>query len=584
MSSSLAQKTEEESFVKLTIDGIEVRVSKGTNLIEAARSVGIEIPHYCYHNSLSVAGNCRMCQVKVQGMPKLTIACNTIAADGMVVYTHVTDLDVSDAQKATLEFLLINHPLDCTICDQAGHCKLQDYYYQYSLRPSRFCENKERKEKAQPLGPEVIYDGERCILCTRCVRFCDEITQTGELGVFNRGDKSVVGVFFDSDKTAALDNPLSGTVVDLCPVGALTHRRWRFNSRIWFADQLDSICIGCSTGCDIKVMRRDNQIISIKARKNEAKNLETGKCLSKEWLCDEGRYGFGRFQPDHRLLVPMMPKMGDSPLSYEQALEKASILKGADSAIAGEDALVFLSPFLTLEEMWIAIEYAQRVMKVSLACIALSCKRRVLSKVEEVLLAPNYAPNIGAARIFNLLESSDCSEEALVDMAESRYHRLLQKLNSGNIKRVLFVGDGSLWASDIDEGITNNLRVASVVSLLPRSCKSAVVAFGRLNYLCYHHFADIVFPSYTVLEKTGYMAGELSKFELSNNLRKVNKILEPCDSAVQEWRILRDMLLKHAGVRSCGVNFCNESGLDKVLEDRSFNAIAMKEICRKHKG
>ncbi|MCB0318002.1 MAG: (2Fe-2S)-binding protein, partial [Bdellovibrionales bacterium] len=207
-------------MVTLRIDDKEVCVPKGTNLIEAAKTVGIEIPHYCYHPHLSVPGNCRMCQVKVEGAPKLMIGCHSIAQEGMTVRTHHTSQEVVDAQAATLEFILINHPLDCTVCDQAGHCKLQDYHYEYNARPSRFIENKVHKPKAKPLGPTVMLDAERCIMCTRCIRFCDEITQTSELGMINRGDRSEITI---SDGRE-LNNALSGTVVDLCPVGALTHK------------------------------------------------------------------------------------------------------------------------------------------------------------------------------------------------------------------------------------------------------------------------------------------------------------------------------------------------------------------------
>ncbi|RIL10086.1 MAG: hypothetical protein DCC75_05095, partial [Proteobacteria bacterium] len=239
----------QKEMVELSIDGKPVRVAKGTNLIEAAKTIGVDIPYYCYHPHLSIAGNCRMCQVRVKGAPKMEIACNTQVRAGMEVQTHLTSQEVADSQAATLEFILINHPLDCTVCDQAGHCKLQDYHYEYNARPSRFVEDKVHKVKAEPLGPTVILDGERCIMCTRCVRFCDEVTKTSELGMLNRGDRSVIAV----NPGRVLDNPLSGTVVDLCPVGALTHRSWRFNTRIWFTKQTDSICPGCSTGCNVKV-------------------------------------------------------------------------------------------------------------------------------------------------------------------------------------------------------------------------------------------------------------------------------------------------------------------------------------------
>ncbi|MCB0336719.1 MAG: (2Fe-2S)-binding protein, partial [Bdellovibrionales bacterium] len=288
----MAEAATASDVVTLTIDDQQVQVPKGTMLIEAAKRAGIEVPYYCYHPHLSSPGNCRMCQVEVEGAPKMQIACSVPVAEGMVVRTQKTSQKVKDTQASTLEFILINHPLDCTVCDQAGHCKLQDYHYEYNARPSRFLENKEHKVKATPLGPTVMLDGERCIMCTRCIRFCDEVTKTSELGMLNRGDRSVISI----NPGKELDNPLSGTVVDLCPVGALTHKNWRFNTRIWYTKQADTICPGCSTGCNVKVAVRDKQVVQVKARLNSEVN--------KEWLCDEGRYGFGRYLPEQRLMTP----------------------------------------------------------------------------------------------------------------------------------------------------------------------------------------------------------------------------------------------------------------------------------------
>ena len=181
----------------LTIDGREVTVPAGTNLIEAARHAGVEIPHYCYHPGLSVAGQCRLCMVDIEKAPRPTIACNTQATDGMVVLTQ-TDR-VLETRRSIMEFHLINHPLDCPVCDQAGECYLQIYYMKHGLYDPRMVDEKVHKPKAVPLGHHVILDAERCILCSRCVRFCDEITGTGELGIFNRGDHSEIGLFPGQD-------------------------------------------------------------------------------------------------------------------------------------------------------------------------------------------------------------------------------------------------------------------------------------------------------------------------------------------------------------------------------------------------
>jgi NADH-quinone oxidoreductase subunit G len=300
---------------KLTINGTPVEVAPGTNLIEAARQVGADVPHYCYHPGLSVAGQCRLCMVDIEKAPRPTIACNTVAADGMVVWTE-TDR-VKDTRRSILEFHLINHPLDCPVCDQSGECWLQIYYMQHGLYDPRMMEDKVRKPKAVPLGPHVILDAERCILCSRCVRFCDEITGTGELGIFHRGDHSEIGLFPGRDLT----NKYSGNVVDICPVGALTDRDFRFQVRVWYLDTARSICPGCSRGCniDVHVSRRrphhnqGRRVARLKPRFNADVN--------RWWICDDGRYGFGFVDDPSRLRAPLRRQDGRQvPAGWDEAL------------------------------------------------------------------------------------------------------------------------------------------------------------------------------------------------------------------------------------------------------------------------
>jgi len=212
---------------KLTIDGKQIEVPGGLNLIQAAERAGIEIPHYCYHPGLTVVGNCRMCLVEIEKAPKLQIACNTSVAEGMVVHTQSPR--TRTAQKAVLEFLLVNHPIDCPVCDQAGECKLQDYYMDYDRQPSRFpLGKKNHKGKAIDVGSGVMLDQERCILCARCTRFFDEITKSSELAIFERGD----GCKIDIWPGKPVDNKYAGNVVDICPVGALTEKDFRFRMRL----------------------------------------------------------------------------------------------------------------------------------------------------------------------------------------------------------------------------------------------------------------------------------------------------------------------------------------------------------------
>jgi NADH-quinone oxidoreductase subunit G len=283
---------------KLTINGKEIEVPAGTNLIEAARRLGVEVPHYCYHPGLSIAGQCRLCMVDIEKTPRPTIACNTLAADGMVVDTE-TDR-VRETRKSIMEFHLINHPLDCPVCDQAGECWLQIYYMKHGLYDPRMTDEKVHKPKAVPLGPHVMLDAERCILCSRCVRFCDEITHTGELGIFSRGDHSEIGLFPGQE----LDNKYSANVVDICPVGALTDRDFRFQVRVWYLDSAKSVCPGCARGCNIEVHVNRRRPHHNEGRRVARLKPRFNADVNRWWLCDAGRYGFTPVDAADRLLVP----------------------------------------------------------------------------------------------------------------------------------------------------------------------------------------------------------------------------------------------------------------------------------------
>ncbi len=501
-------------FVTITIDDKEVRVPKGTNLIEAAHSAGIEIPHYCYHRHLSIAGNCRMCQVEIEGRPKLEIACNTGAQEGMVVRTQQSSERTADAQRATLEFLLINHPLDCTVCDQAGHCKLQDYYYEYNAKPSRFIEQKVHKVKAEPLGPNVIYDGERCILCTRCVRFCDEVTETSELGLFNRGDKAVIGIHEGKE----LDNPFSACVVDLCPVGALTHRKWRFNTRIWYTGEHDSVCTGCSTGCNVNVCVRDDQVVQVKGRLNSEVN--------QEWLCDEGRYGFSRFQPATRLTSAF--------IRQDNYLEKVSLETAFDSvAKLGEgdasEKAVILSPFLGVEDLWMSFRFAESIMGLGAGSdeIAMQLRQRQLSELEQTLISPDYAPNAAAMRLFGYATNTDDWRGAI----EQGYQRTLERLRAGSVRRLLLVGDFALRAEDLDEELVQALlKVETSVALTPRGLIDGESESNES--LGAHQLCQVVLPSRSVNEKSATMLNREMR------VQRVAALLNAPLGSMPEWSLL----------------------------------------------
>jgi NADH-quinone oxidoreductase subunit G len=263
-------------MVKVLVDGVEVEADSRDNLIEAARRVGVAIPYFCYHPRLSIAGQCRMCLVETSDAPgRLVPGCQVRVKEGLKIVT--TTPAVKDNQRGSMEFHLINHPVDCAICDQSGECKLQDYYMEYDHQPSRIRTYKLNKPKREVFGPMVVYDAERCIMCTRCVRFMDEIAQEPQLAVVQRGSHSLISTF----PGQPLDSKYSGNTVDICPVGALLNRDFRFQSRVWFVDKTPTVCTGCSNGCNVYGESRGEVMYRLLPRRNEEVN--------QVWMCDEGR-------------------------------------------------------------------------------------------------------------------------------------------------------------------------------------------------------------------------------------------------------------------------------------------------------
>jgi NADH-quinone oxidoreductase subunit G len=306
-------------MAKVTIDGIEVEVQDGINVIEAAKAADVHVPHFCYHPSLSIVGQCRMCLVEVEGMPKLQAGCATPVKDGMKV--AVWNEKVDKARKGQMEFLLINHPLDCPICDKAGECPLQDYSFNYGSVTSRYGEFKRTYPGMDrtAIGPHVIQNMNRCIHCTRCIRFTAEITGTSELAFFKRGASTEVGVF----PGTPLDNWMSACVTDICPTGALTPREFRFESRVWNLDSTESVCNGCDVGCNMFIGHRNGQVFRYRPRVNPDVN--------DHWLCDYGRFSYEQYDTD-RVVVPKVRTEDDylAISTWEEALE--SIEKGFSGA------------------------------------------------------------------------------------------------------------------------------------------------------------------------------------------------------------------------------------------------------------
>ena len=323
----------EKKMVSLTIEGRPVTVPEGTSILEAAKTVGILIPHYCYHPALPVAGVCRMCLVDVEKAPKLAPACATAVAEGQVVHTRTEK--ALEARKGVLEMLLINHPLDCPICDQSGECELQDYTYQEGRADSRYREPK-RFNPVEDFGGDVVYVTNRCILCTRCVRFMDDVAHDPVLNVSERGDRAVIGKFEGADLT----HPWASNVVDLCPVGALLSKDFLNKARAWELDRSASICPNCTQGCNAIIETRDNQVVRMRPRPNPDVN--------EYFMCDAGRLNYRWINRTDRLQLPMVQANGDlTPFDLDPALEAAA------AALRGKRVTVLASPMLSNESLFL---------------------------------------------------------------------------------------------------------------------------------------------------------------------------------------------------------------------------------------
>ncbi len=360
---------------KLTIDGKEVEVPEGTNLIEAGRNIDSKIPHYCYHSKLSIAGNCRICLVEIEKQPKLQIACNTKAMEGMVV--HTKSPKVLEARQSVMEFILVNHPIDCPVCDQAGECKLQEYYMRHDLKPSRMEEEKVHKEKAIPLGPNVMLDMERCILCSRCVRFCKEIAEEDELCFTERGDHTELTTY----PGKALENPYSLNTVDICPVGALTSRDFRFKQRVWFLKETDSVCPGCATGCNIELNHNKEVLYRILPRKNEEVN--------ENWMCDEGRETYKPVHQENRLRHPLV-RIGNQ-LEVSRREKALAELKKSLEGISGSAILAIGSAQFTNEDNFAFMKFMKEGLGVQ--DFVYQAKEVENPSHDDYLISPDKNPN-----------------------------------------------------------------------------------------------------------------------------------------------------------------------------------------------
>ena len=320
-------------LVKYKLNGVEREAEEGRLIIDDAKDAGVEIPHYCYHPALGNPGNCRMCIVEVTGAPKPQVSCRTGVREGLEVKSD-SDL-VKRAQASALELHLVNHPLDCPVCDQSGECGLQDYYMKIGQYSSSVREDKEHKGKRIEAGPHVMLDQERCVLCTRCTRFVDNVTKTHELGIFGMGHTEKI----DVTPGMTLDNAYSGNVVDICPVGALTDRDFRYKVRVWYLDKTDSICPGCSRGCNISVHANTERPWHNDGKRVARLKPRVNMDVNGHWMCDDGRYGFGNLDSDRLGKVVKLTPEKTEKSWFTMAEELAGVLKGDGIAVVASGML-----------------------------------------------------------------------------------------------------------------------------------------------------------------------------------------------------------------------------------------------------
>ncbi len=462
-------KEKDNNLISVFIDEEEIQVPAGINMIEAARLAGKEVPHYCYHPKLSVPGNCRMCLMeygmplkdhatgepildrrglqKIGWLPRPAIACATKALPGIHIRTD-SQL-VRDCRNGVMEFLLINHPLDCPICDQAGECSLQEYAADYGRGYSRFKEDKNVKPKRTRLGPRVMLDDERCILCSRCIRFCKEVAGDDVLGFINRGSYSTLTCFPGKE----LQNNYSLNTVDICPVGALTSIDFRFKMRVWFLKETSSICADSSVGVNTVVGSREGKIYRITPRRNDEVN--------DTWMPDSGRNLYKSVDSEDRLVNYTIG--GKHTRSEEAAREAAALLEKGPVAIVG-------SGQASVEEQYLLKKLALAVEAVSVSLV---------SRTEDgdgLLISADRNPNVRGALLTDLVNS----------LPHSNLTTLAQALETGEVKTILSFGEDLTRC-----GISRDLLEKINLIYFGTHCNET----GEI--------AQVVFPTLTVFEKSG---------------------------------------------------------------------------------
>jgi len=475
---------------RITVDGREYEVAEGRTILQALDDLGVlmngvDVPHYCWHPKLSIDGSCRLCQVEVEGFPKLQIACNTPVKDGMVVHTETER--VRKAREGVMELLLVNHPLDCPICDQAGECKLQDYAFEYGVPHARTVEPRRALKKRYELGPTIVLDQERCILCRRCVRFCREVPGTSELAVFARGDYSVIDLFPGIE----LENDYSMNVADICPVGALTTKDFRFKIRVWFLQDVPGVCTGCANGCNLHAGVANNKVYRYVPRRNDAVN--------ETWMCDEGRLSYKAIGAADRLTdVSIRGADGQlAPATRDQGIAAAAERLGAALEGRGASSIAALaSPHATNEDLFV-LRRLLRGLGAATAGAAV-----VEGRSDDLLIKAEKAANAAGARALGFGDAGP----------------VLDAVRAGAVDALIVMGHDVLdpaWLGD----------------------EQALASVGSVILLDTHHsplerVAHVVFPARHAAEKRGTLTNHAGR------VQRVQPLVEPAHEAHAEGEIL----------------------------------------------
>jgi NADH-quinone oxidoreductase subunit G len=501
-------------LLNVQIDGVWHQFPKGTRVIEACAEAGKFVPHYCYHPKLSSPGNCRMCLIEM-GMPKLgperkpemgadgkpvinwiprpQISCAQDIAEGMGIRTDSPM--VKECRHGVMEFLLINHPLDCPICDQAGECHLQEYSVEYGTAGSRFLEEKVKKPKRVELGPRVTLDDERCILCSRCIRFMKEVAQDDVLGFVSRGSHT----YLTAHPGRLLDSNYSLNTVDICPVGALTSSDFRFKMRVWFLKETKSICTSCGTGCNTLIGTRQNEIFRQTPRENDAVN--------SAWMCDYGRLNFHYVNYPDRLKTPQLREnQGLVDTTWNTALVKAG--EALKQFQKGEVAVI-ASARMTNEELWLTKKLIDSIDAAYHDVVPRT------GKADDILMSSDRNPNTLGAQLIGVTGENP----------GSRLREIADKIRSGAIKAVVALGENlAELGLTVDE--LRKLQALIVVDILPSETTRS---------------ATVLLPSSAFSEKRGSM------INIKGRLQRLNRATQPPGTARDDWEIIRDLIQQLTG-------------------------------------